>query len=598
MVAVVLVTVVTRAVTVSRWSWYADDFGWMDWVDDYSFGEYVFQVYNGHLMPGQFLITWLITTLDPLNFTWVVIVVCLFAAASVIAWGLALRELFGERPHLLVALVVLGMTPTMTGVSLWWSTAINAYSIHTSMGLTVYFLARWFRRGHQRRDRTLATLAYLGGLLFWEKALLVTVPALFVVLLLAEGPWRARLRMAVRTLWPVSVVTVAYTAGYLVASSGLTTGTPPQAPEARSPGHILDFISQGLAHLALPSLVGGPFSGLDRPDMVYPESPLVQWLLLVLLGVAVAALGVRFRKGAWLALAMSAVYVGLSWSLIIFNQRHGPFGSDLARVNRYWVDSLPVALLTLMFLTTPTAGRHSVESLRRPLDPATRRRAHVALTQALAAVVALTAVTSVNDWARVAPSSPKPWTDTLVDDARAAGTATIADVVGPPEVVGYFVFGNDGNISTLLSTLNLPLTYDVPTEQFLLVADDGHLVAAEVTPNVTSLPGPDEACGYPVDAGSSVEVALTGELFEFGWFLRLSYFTESNATLRISGDDEHVDVEVTPGPPGGELAVRYLKVTSAISSIRIEGLTGDNTVCVSGVDVGQLAPERPEGAAG
>ena len=47
--------------TISHWSWFADDWIYLDQTQHQGFLEYVFQGYNSHLMPGQFLVTWIIT---------------------------------------------------------------------------------------------------------------------------------------------------------------------------------------------------------------------------------------------------------------------------------------------------------------------------------------------------------------------------------------------------------------------------------------------------------------------------------------------------------------------------------------------------------
>ena len=64
----VVATAAWRWWTISHWSWFADDWIYLYETQEQGFLAYVFQGYNSHLMPGQFLVTWLITAWQPLDF--------------------------------------------------------------------------------------------------------------------------------------------------------------------------------------------------------------------------------------------------------------------------------------------------------------------------------------------------------------------------------------------------------------------------------------------------------------------------------------------------------------------------------------------------
>src|SRR5687767_5994376 len=107
----VVLTAIWRAWTMSRWSWFMDDWIYLSSTTDMSFQQFVTQNYNGHVMPGQFSLIWLLTRIAPMNYGVAVAVTCVFMIASLLAWTAALRELFGERWHLLYALTILGLSP-------------------------------------------------------------------------------------------------------------------------------------------------------------------------------------------------------------------------------------------------------------------------------------------------------------------------------------------------------------------------------------------------------------------------------------------------------------------------------------------------------
>ena len=74
-----------RGWTMSRWSWYMDDWIYLSSSVDTPFGEFISQNYNGHLMPGQFLLSLLVTSVAPLQFWMATILVAAMAVASVVA---------------------------------------------------------------------------------------------------------------------------------------------------------------------------------------------------------------------------------------------------------------------------------------------------------------------------------------------------------------------------------------------------------------------------------------------------------------------------------------------------------------------------------
>lgn len=592
--ALVVFTTAFRAWTLSGWSWFFDDWVWIESATDTDFLPYVFQVYNSHLQPGQFLITWLVTHLAPLSYGWVVAVVSAFAGATVAVWALALRELFGERTRLFIMLVVLALTPCMTAVSLWWSTALNAYSVQLFMGASVYFLARVLDGGGLRAHAGLVA-SYAGGLFFWEKAAMITVPLFFTVLIATSGPAAARLGRAVRVLWPVALVSVGYVLFYVYAAGHLTSVGTGQPMQSRSPLQALGFYAHALLNMSLPSLVGGPFADLDGPDRLFPDSPLVVKALLAALTLAVAVAALRWRRSAPLALGLALSYSLVCWMLVFFTWRYDFFGDTMSQASRYWVDGLPVALLALMFLVLPVRTRPAEAEWRRPVSDVARHRFGTVGRHAVSVLAVVCLLGTVRSWETMRSTSPEPWVDAMVADVTAAGDASVWDTTGPREVLGDFVAGDTGRISTMVRSLDLPVRFNQPTDRMLVVGPDGHLRVGEVAAGVSSAgPGPAGDCGYAVDAGRTTEVPLTGEAFDFTWGVQLTYFTGSDASIAVRTDTDEVELDIPRNEIGG-LGVRQLVVDGPVSSVELTGISGEDTVCVTELRVGNVeaTEQRP-----
>ena len=165
---IVVVAVVWRYWTISSWSWFQDDWIYVTRTTELSFWDYITQNYNGHLMPAQFMIAWLITKVAPLDYSYAVATTIFFTVASLLAWAAALRTIFGERLRLLYPLIILAMSPVFMPISLWWAAAIQTFPLQLSMGLCVLFTARYTMRGRSGWDIVALAASYCVGLLFWQ----------------------------------------------------------------------------------------------------------------------------------------------------------------------------------------------------------------------------------------------------------------------------------------------------------------------------------------------------------------------------------------------------------------------------------------------
>jgi hypothetical protein len=581
--AILVVTVTANAWTLSSWSWLQDDLLLTSEVPRQGFAHFVFQDVAGHVFPGELLMSWVFTTLDPLDYTWPALSICLFAGAVVVGWGLAFREIFGERLHLLIPLVVLTLSPGATLVDHWWISAINVLPMQASMGFCVWFLARYLLRGRRRADLVWMNVSYALGLLMWEKSLLITVPLLFVCLLLGPGRVRDGFVLAVRTLWPTALVTLAYVAFYLWAIHDAPAGKPP-VEYARTLGSAATLVASGTVNSVLPSLVGGPFRMPGTSLGTFPSSSGA--LALVLWGVTVVLVivAISFRRRGVVALGMSAAYALISWGLVFFSDRFPAVGTILLGAARYSADVLPVVLLTCMFLVTRTVGE--AQPLRRPVPAPALAWIGRGLVVYLVAVSLLCAVNSGRAWDAIEPSSTKPFMDSLVKDARALGRADVYDTRVPDRIVNPVLLEGGSHVSDVLGPLDLPLRFNRPTARYAVLDGDGHFRDAAVVGGQTNVaPGPDGPCGYAVNKGRPTRIPLNGSLFELQWAVEITYFTGSDATVSVRTDDDRVDVEV-PRNKAGELGKRQFIVSGPVSALSVEQLSGNDSVCVTDVRVG------------
>ena len=93
-VVLAAVTFAWRVWTVARWSWQNDDWQHIERSVTMPFWPYLFHEHSGHVVPGVFLVTDIMTWVAPLDFNAVVSVVALACAANVLVWGRAFEPPF------------------------------------------------------------------------------------------------------------------------------------------------------------------------------------------------------------------------------------------------------------------------------------------------------------------------------------------------------------------------------------------------------------------------------------------------------------------------------------------------------------------------
>ena len=584
--AILVVTLVWRTWTVSSWSWIQDDWIYQIEAQRQPLADYLTQNYNQHFMPGQFLLAWASTTLAPLDYTVAVVVTVGLSVLSILAWAAALAEVFGETSRALLALALVALSPIFLPTSLWWAASIQVLPLQLTMALVILFLCRYLRRPGIRPLVGLGA-TYLLGLFFWQKALLLVIPAVFLVLLLGTGSPLARLRASWRPLSLLAAITVVYLPAYLfvLAKPGSAGMGVDRTFTPRGLGESLSFFFTGLFNIVLPSLVGGPWGAADNTTSIYDPVPAVLWLPMLALAVCAAILVVRHRRrGGWL-IGMVLTYAVVSWGLVLFSSRYQSIGVLSVREARYSADLLPVTFFAVVFAVT--RSRIEVDTgttpLRRPLPAIVTGRVD-ALVGLLTAAVSLSALAGNGaEWQRIEPHSPKPWVSTIVRDASAVGPRSLYDGVAPDGVINPGFFPDYAHLSDMLSPLGLPLTFGAPARQVLVARGDGHLVNATVEDLVQVPLGPAPDCGYLVKPGETAYVPVTKRLFAWTWFVQVDYFSERGGTAVLRTDAKNWTIHLEPG-----LNQVQLPIVDSVSALAIAGAADAGTSCITKIQVGNI----------
>lgn len=539
---------------------------------------YLFDDHDGHVMPGAFLVSGIITLLAPLN--WIgpavsLVVLQLLASLSLLR---VLHVILGWRPVLLIPLTFGLFCPLALPSFAWWAAALNALPLAAAMAWVTADAILLVRTG-ERRYAVSAIAVFVGALLFFEKSAVIPFVAFTVVALLLHVTGETP---AVRTAWQratrlwmaLGAATVVWIGVYLLVVD--------QKRWTFDFAMTKDLLWRSVTHGIVPGLVGGPWTW-DRWE---PASPWTTPSLTVkVLGwaalAAVVLLSFRRKRRIGPVWAAAVGYV-VACQVPIYLMRSSQFTAlELAQTLRYLGDLVVVlsmlAAVGLCAPNRPDSGR---------LD-ASRGRA-VAVTTACALFVASSVYTAV-DFRRVWRDNPTR--DYLVTaehalaQAKSESDAPLLDQDIDPIVLTRFQWP-ENLASHVFALLDDRPSFETSTTRLRMFDQYGHLIDAKVTWVRSIVPGPEPNCGYLIQPDTPVRVPLNGPLLPSDWTAEINYLANSDGSLTISlTDGEETKVPVRPG-----LNRVFVRLRGAGDAIVVRANTSALSVCLAAGPVGHIAP--------
>jgi hypothetical protein len=403
--------------------------------------------------------------------------------------------------------------------------------------------------------------------------------------LLVEGSPVTRARRLVPVLAAPAVLAAIYTVVYLTTRRSGAIGIQTTQFAPRSFAEWWEFMSASMRNIGLTTVAGGPFETLTDPwDSYTPVSSALATGLGVGLAVCLVA-ALVLRRGSAVAIAMTAVYLLVSWGLVLSSDRYVDTLLVAAGTGRYATDILPVAALTLAFLTAQTRSGNQTSTVRRTLSPRAVEGGRVAMQMVAACIALAVVVMNVLGWAAAREQSPRPWVDAIVADSTRAGDATLVSTPPPPTVIHPVLFLANAQLPRMLKPLDLPLSFDRPSQQLLAADASGKLKEAEVV-NLAARNKPTDnpTCGFLVRPGETTRIPMTIDLYRFAWAVRLDYFAEQPTQITVSTDTSDVDLDLKEG-----LRRIQFTINDTISSFKVSAPAGSSPVCVTQVFVGSFA---------
>lgn len=583
-VRVVAVLMVLGAVGV-RWrllagrNYYGDDLLWLHLADTHSLfsPSYLFQDYQGHLMPGGFLLVGLVERIAPLEWWPTATALVTLQMLASLALLRLLRVLLGDRPLLLLPLAFGLFSPITLGSTTWLAAAVNSLPLQIGLAWFLADAVLLVRTG-ARRYAVQGTAVLAGTLLFFFKAAMLPWLAFPLVAILLYGAGVARPVRAAwqrgQGLWLGSLgVTAAWAAAYATTRS--------QAPTA-SRGSVEDVVMTvrtGFRMLAA-SAVGGPVDwGGERPAPPWASVPLALSVAGAVVLVLACAWTCRRRRGA---AALWALLVGeAALGLVLAGVGRGALGlgDSVPLAGRYYAVEavlLPAAVAVLAVL--PARGGAAVGTAVR------RRWAVVPLTGATVLFV-VAGVASAADHGRAWGDRTGTYLATARTSLSTAGPAPMLDQQIPDDVMWNLAY--PGNlVSRVFSPLDDRPPVRAWTDDLRVLDDEGDLRPARVEPGVSVIEGAVPGCGWSIAAGDGTAVDFSEDIIGWEWTAEVRYVADRDGTVVVELPLRGVPVRA-PVQQGSNTL--YLRLIGGGDALRITTVTTGLELCVNGGAMGHIA---------
>jgi hypothetical protein len=593
-VLMIALQLVLKGVALAHAYFRQDDFQIFDWALSSPLDwNYLMSVQVGHLEPVSLTLSWVLVRLSLYDWTLTSIVTLVLVAASGFAALRLLRTLFGNRPGILLPLLVYLFTPLMLPGTVFWQNVPLWLPMQLAIFMALNAHIVYVRGG--RYPHAIAAAAWIGfGVLTDDIGVLI--PLLIFALtsaFLVSGRWQGAALDAVRRYWKAWLLYAAVMAAYLAVFL-IQLSASSQHPGKPGPfSNVLNVAFRMFRVTFIPGALGGPWRWTSVGDAAYAVAGYIPVLAILAWTVAVLVIlaSVWYRRRAWRAWAILALWIVLSAIAPLIVGRVGTgdptvLGSDA----HYLADSGPVLAVCLGLAFWPVTGEIDTYRGRPPV----RMRRAVSAT-----VLSLFLAGSLWSFHAFEQATSSALVRSYIATARAAVAgapqgAVIADTVTPLNVENPILFGQYAYTGRVIG----PLASALPGRQLhwvqapsgvipnLMIFDSlGRLWPATIGQGAYASAPARRGC-WEVGA-TPVRLPFGTSMFDWPWTLGLSY-RGSSATLAVLFGGRWHDVSLLAGnnlvyvPALGAGSFAMAHVVS----------TGPRVprVCISHLSIGQLEP--------
>lgn len=588
----IVAQLIWKGVILSHFFFWQDDFVFFDRaLNNGLTWHYLMKVQGGHLDPGPFAISWVVARISLYNWTLASAVLLVILLASCLALLRLLRSLFGDRPAILIPLVVYLLCPLTVPDLVWWSAGIEGVPLQLAIFMSLDAHVRYLRT-RERRYVITAAVWLLVGMLFFDKGLvlpffLFAVTSAFFI----GGSWPRAIILAWKTYWKAWAVYAV-----LFACYGTVLAVQLAAPGALpgnsgAPHHVLNFITSLLKDSFIPGAVGGPWQWFGNGVEAFATPPTTLIWLSLVAGAAVIASSVLYRRYAWRAWAIIGAWVLAADVAPIVIGRTGINNPALTVFlgldTHYVADAVPILVVCLGVAFWPITG---VPDQRRR-SPARRAPGQVMpmITGLALGAFILGSVFSVQTYLHATTSQPGRSyiatarqalaavpRGTVVVDQPAASSVMAAILLGP--------YGYDAQVLGSMARGKIDWTRepDGTIPHLEIFTADGRLWPAAVV-GVYSKPLPAaNSCWPSTQDVITVPLRQVATVTNGPWTLRMSYVSSITQRVSVYFGGRRKPLALKRG-----LDTAYLPVLGSGSSVIVRTASA-GTLCVGNIAIGGL----------
>jgi hypothetical protein len=573
-------------------------------LDDYYYLErassmglswsYLTWVNGGHLNVVGAAIAWLTVRSSPDDWSLATAVTLVLLAGTCLALLRMLRTLFGDRPWVLLLLVLYMLDPlSLPGLS-WWTVALEQLPLQLAIFCAVDAHVRYLRT--RRYGHAITAAAWMAVAMLSDFQGAATPLLLFVVTsaFFTTGPWSRSLWPALRAYWRAWVLYAVLAVGYLSLYGFLLSKSPAPSGPPVTFSNILTYAGTLLRRAFVPGAFGGPWRWSFAGVQALANPPTVLIWAAEALGLVVILASLMYAWRAWRAWAILAGWIIVVDVAPVAAGRSSLVASVVLGLSaRYVWDATAVLVLCLGLAFLPVvegSGLPAVEGTGswRPQRRLSRPEFAAATTLIVAIIVG--SLWSFYDYPidpTAAGASGYIATARVALDEAPAGTV-IVDAPTPTDVTGGF-FGPVANASSVLSPLLAGLQHPA---QFVTQPDgtidnlmefDGFGQLAPVS--IVGVGSPSRPAGAACwSPGSDIAVVPLTSVATGARTLRIGYLSDGSGQLLVTYGGQTQTLAIEKG-----LHSAYLPVQGSSGAVLVQHSSGA-MACVGDVEAGVPLP--------
>jgi hypothetical protein len=539
--------------------------------------------HGGHLMPAGMYLSWLSDAIAPYDYRFNAAVLLALQVAADVGLLTLLLKLFGPRPGILPPLVLYLFTVFTAPLAVWWAAGINQFALQVALFWGLVGIVSYLRT-RSPGGLVVATVMVLGGLLFYEKTILVLgVFGIVALSYFASGGFWHRLRHVLVTycLGVAVLGSLAVAYGVLYAVVGLNFN-----PDKGGNDAFGEVASNMVLQSGATGLVGGPLAWTP----VEPGSLPAPGNLVVLASVLVVGLVMvevhRARLRSLRGWAVPAYFL-LADIVLVTAARASLVGPRVALDYRYEAELGAAAAIGLALATLPLRGAVESSEPRGPSQLIDHPQRVAALTALVAVLGTVSTVQYVTRWQD--DLKAKGWFGQLLPTIeRAKQPVPLVDRPVPAYIVSPLEYPDNQLSHLLVSYGDRAAFVDRSTDALTVVDDDGRPTAAGIPPTRSAPPGPAPGCGWAV-SDKAVSVPLDGQVGFGGFWVRIGYLASGSSPVVVTAGDASYSTIIQPG-----VHALYVAGGDSFDSVDISKLAAGVTMCTNDIVVGRPEPTTGE----